>query len=174
MTDLRLSRHPVDMLIRKIIAGEHRATEGDTEQIIERVATAPFDERPFRVPAELLAVTVFGLSLGDREPSLIIHHARRLLEEQWTTATTVAEYLADLRAGVRDSDARLGLYVRRGGSMAVSICSTASTVSAARQGVNAQPFVLVAFSADRGAIVSGYQFSDPSTVAIPGDALWLK
>jgi hypothetical protein len=174
MTDPRLSQHPVDILIRQIIAGVYRPSESDIDQVIERIATAPFDERPFRVPPELIATTEFGLSLGVREPSLIIHYARRLLEEQWTVATTVAEYLADLREAVRGSDSRLGLYLRRGGNLAVSIRSTALTVPTERRGVDAQPSILVIYSADRGVIVSGYRFSELSTVAIPGDATWLK
>jgi hypothetical protein len=174
MTDPRLSQHPVDILIRRIIGGERSAKQGEIEQIIERIGSAPFDDRLFRVPQELLADTALNLSLGERESSLVIHHARRLREEQWAPATTVAEYLSDLRASVRSADARLALYFRRGGHMAASIGSTELVIPKGHRGAGAAASVLVVFSADRGALVSGYQFSDLSTVAIPGDALWLK
>jgi len=41
------------------------------------------------------------------------------------------------------------------------------------RGVDALPWVLVVFSADRGTIVSGYQTSTDLLTNIPGDALWL-
>jgi hypothetical protein len=43
MADARSSHHPIDLLIRQIIAGRYQVTELDVEQITERIATAPFD-----------------------------------------------------------------------------------------------------------------------------------
>ena len=45
---------------------------------------------------------------------------------------------------------------------------------AASQGLRALPHLLVLYAADRGMIVSGYQFSGRETLAIPQEARWLK
>jgi hypothetical protein len=58
--------------------------------------------------------------------------------------------------------------------MVVTLAATTAVIPEERRGVNARPAMPVAFSADRGVVVSGYQFPDRSTVAIPGDATWLK
>ena len=53
MTDPRLSQHPVDVMIRRIIAGLHTATSGDVDQIVERVATASFNPEIIPVPGSM-------------------------------------------------------------------------------------------------------------------------
>ncbi len=58
--------------------------------------------------------------------------------------------------------------------MACAIGYTALAIPRGRLGEQAEAHLLVLYSADRGTIVSGYQFSDMSKVAIPGDTLWLR
>jgi hypothetical protein len=50
VSDVLLSRHPVGVLVRDIIAGRRQPTATDIEQIIERMATAPFDPSIVVVP----------------------------------------------------------------------------------------------------------------------------
>jgi len=58
--------------------------------------------------------------------------------------------------------------------MVVALATTEEIVPEQRRGARWQPVFVVAFSADRGIIVSGYQASGLDKVAIPGDAQWLK
>ena len=107
MLDPRLSQHPVDLLVRAIIAGTQRATTADAEQIIERMATAPFDSRSVRVPDDLRGRSYLAHRLGVTAPSLFVHVAKRvLLERQWDEGTTPERYLSDIRAAVRSINAR--------------------------------------------------------------------
>jgi hypothetical protein len=69
--DPLLSQHPVDVLIRRIIAGEREATEGDVGQIVERFATAPFNPDVVPVPRSMRGLTYFGDTLGGRAPSVL-------------------------------------------------------------------------------------------------------
>jgi hypothetical protein len=169
------SQHPIDVLIRRIVAATHRATESDVEQIFERVATSPFNSRFVAVPAAVQAKVYGHRRLGPREPEIVIHVLTRIfLDGQWRVGTSTDEYLADLRAATRASHVRLAVYTRRGGSMAAVIAETEVVVPAARLGAKSLPHLLVLYSADRGIIVSGYQFSEMAAVAIPGDAQWLR
>ena len=58
--------------------------------------------------------------------------------------------------------------------MAAAVSRTDAVIPTARQGSGFQPFVLVVYSADRGVVISGYQFSNFARVSIPPDAIWLK
>jgi hypothetical protein len=175
VTDPRLSRHPVDVLIRQIIAGERRATDGDVEQIVERIATAPFNPDVMVVPKAMRGLVYVDDTLSSRAPSRLVHLVKRVLvERQWSSGTTSHDYLSDLRRGIRQDSARLALFARRGGSMVLSRSATDDVVPEMRRGSRQQPVVVVVYSADRGIIVSGYQASALDKVAIPGDVQWLK
>src|SRR5215217_2186126 len=175
MTDPRLSQHPVDVMIRRIIAGLHTATSGDVDQIVERVATASFNPEIIPVPGSMRGLDDLGNVLSRRESSILTHLVKRVLvEHQWSNRTTIDDYLGDLR-GIRPHDStRLALFSRRAGSMVVALATTEEIVPEQRGGARWQPVFVVAFSADRGIIVSGYQASGLDKVAIPGDAQWLK
>jgi hypothetical protein len=162
----------VDQLIRELI-GSRVATPRDVESIIERMATAPFDSRPIRVPVRYRGLTYRGRALSEREESLFYHLVKRvLIEEQWSDGTTAAEYLADLRQAVRSPDARLLVYRRRGGPTAAVLAP--NLVPTDRRGPKPQPFLYVVYSADRSIIVSGYQASGLAEISVPADARWLK
>jgi hypothetical protein len=169
------SREPVDLLIRKIIRGARRPEMSDADRIVARMSTAPFDDRLFRVSTELRDLTTTGYDLHERESSLTLHVVRRVaVEQQWAPGTSPDDYLDDLRRATLHSGARVGVYWRRGGHIAVTASATEAVVSLEHRGISTLPFTLVVYSADRGAIVSGYQFSDWSMIAIPGDAKWLR
>lgn len=116
-----------------------------------------------------------GITLGARAEALTYHLVKRVvLEEQWSDGTTARQYLADLRAAVLHSSARLAVYARRGGDLAATVTPTDQVLPAERRGSRPRPLLLVVYSVDRGTIVSGYQFSDFDTASIPEDVLWLS
>ncbi|MBI4492754.1 MAG: hypothetical protein HY690_08195 [Chloroflexi bacterium] len=143
-----LSPHPVDRLIRDLLQTGRGSTQTEVEQIIQRLVTAPF-------------------------PTSQPHLVKRLHEEQWL-ATTEAEYIEDLRRAIRHPTARLAIYVRRGGHIAVTLTATDEVVPPSRRGARALPELLVVYSADRGIIISGYQISSLATTGVPKNARWLR
>jgi hypothetical protein len=174
MTDPRLSQHPVDVLIRHIIAGERRATDDDIGRIIERVATAPFDPRTILLPVPLRGRRFLGQILQTREPSLVVHLAQRVLgENQWSSQTRTDHYLDDLRRAVRAFE-RLAVYDRRSGGIVASIGTTVDVVPEIRQSNGSRALLVVIYSVDRRALLTGYQASGLDTVSIPENALWLR
>ena len=170
-----LSQHPADRLIRDLIETGRQATPEELEQIIERMAMAPFEPRIRGVSPEDQGIAYQGHVLGEREASLFYHLVKRVMvEEQWVHGTTADEYVADMRRVIRTPSARLVVYSERGGALAAALAPTAEVVSVQRQGPRALTNVAVIYSADRGIIVTGYQFSTLDRLRIPEGARWLK
>ncbi|MGH2353029.1 MAG: hypothetical protein ACRDJN_15575 [Chloroflexota bacterium] len=170
-----VSQHAVDRLIRELSQTDREATPAEVDQIIERMATAPFDSQTYTVRTKHRGLTYLERSLGPREPSLFYHLVKRVVaEEQWAYGTTESEYLTDLRDAVRSAAARLVVYARRGGSIAVTLTPTSATVPPERRTPASLPLLLVVYSADRGMMISGYQISGLETAGIPQEARWLK
>lgn len=71
-------------------------------------------------------------------------------------------------------EAQLIVYAERGGTIAATVAPTAVIVPIARQGSRALPNFLVVYSADRGNLVTGYQFSTLDEACVPREALWLR
>jgi hypothetical protein len=110
-----------------------------------------------------------------RDESLFVHLVRRvLIDAQWAAGTTADRYLSDLRRGVRAGDAKPAGYARRGGFLAATLTPTDQAVPAPRRGPRSVPEPLVAYSADRGMVVTGYQVSGRHVAGIPEDARWLR
>jgi hypothetical protein len=173
LDDIR-SQHPVDRLIRELIATRRAPEPLETAAIVDRIATAPFDSQTV-VPVRMKhrGLTYQGEVLGARASTLTYHLVKRVIDdEQWAFGTTAAEYLADLRQAARSLDVSVLVYERRGGCMAATI--SPNRIPAVRRGLNALPWMLVVLSADRGMIVSGYQTSSDRLTNIPEDALWLR
>jgi hypothetical protein len=169
------SQHPVDRLIRELIASGRAATEAEIAAIVARMAGVPFDPRMVPVAAELRGLTYLGQALGTRDTALNTHLVKRVVaEKQWAYGTTAAQYLADIRRAVRSSGVRLALYERRGGPIAAALTSTDLVLSPAECGTGALPLFLVVYSADRGIIISGYQVSSMLQIGIPQEARWLS
>lgn len=169
------SQHPVDRLIRELIATRRAATPEEIDQIIDRMATAPFDPRTRRVPDALRGVTYRRHTLEEQEPTMVIHLVQRVAGDgQWVDGTTEAEYLADLRRAVRDLAAGLAVYLRHGGSIAATLTPTENVLPTERRGPDALPWLYVVYSGDRGIIISGYQASGLDTLSIPEHAQWLR
>jgi hypothetical protein len=164
-----------DQLIIELIRSRRAATADEVRRILERMAPAPFDDRPRRVPVQERGLKYLDWTLERRMPSPIYHLVKRVaIEEQWAVGTTEEQYVSDLQVAVRHPAARLVVYERRGGCMAATVTLTSLVLPVERMNLGTLEMLLVVFSADRGTIVSGYQFSESDTVAIPGDALWLR
>lgn len=169
------SQHSADRLIRELIQTARAATPDEIERIIERVATAPFDTRIVRVRVAARGVRYRGQTLGARADSLTFHLMKRVvLDRQWVDGTSADDYVDDLRRAVRDPVARITVYERHGGAVAATVTPTEQILPPERRGPVAQPHLAVFYSADRGIIVSGYQFSALDQTSIPQEARWLR
>ena len=167
--------HPTDRLIREIITRGRSATTDEIQEIIERMATSPFNPQLLRVPVRHRGSSYLGHALGAREPSLVYHLVKRVvIEEQWVRGTTAREYLADLRRAVRDPATRLAIYERGGEHIAATMTPTETILPPERRGARFLTHLVVIHSADDGIIRTGYQVSDLSRVDIPTEARWLN
>jgi hypothetical protein len=165
----------VDRLVQELIQTQREAASNEISRITWRVAQASFDTRIVRVATAHRGLSYQGRTVGDREDALFYHLVQRVVvERQWADGTSADGYLADLREAATASDARLAIYARRGGSVAIAIATTAAVLPPARRGIGELPNLLVVFSADRGMIVTGYQFSTIEATGIPKEARWLK
>jgi hypothetical protein len=170
-----LSGHPVDRLIRELIRTGRQATGAEVARIVERIATAPFGGSTVRVPVKERGARYGDLVLGTRADSLTYHLVKRVaIEQQWPDGTSGEQYLADLARAIRDPRARLAVFPRRGGSIAATITPTARVIPAHRLGAEPASQLLVIYSADRGMIVTGYQFSTLDQTGVPEEAVWLR
>ncbi len=167
-------RHPVDRLIQELIQSGRLATQDEISLILERISEAPLDTRRGRAPGYLRGQVYGGRTVQARDETAFVHLVKRVRHDrQWTEGTTQADYLADLRAAARQPDARLLVYARHGEHHAAVIAGTAVVVPEDRRGGRALPNLLAVYSTERGAIRTGYQFSDLGEVRIPEDARWL-
>lgn len=158
-----------------MIATSKEVTDEEIVQIIGRMAGASFDQGKRRVPTRYRGTRYRGRTLGSSAPSLTYHLTKRVvIEEQWAAGTTADQYVADLRQAVRSPSARLALYMRRSGAIAATVTPTDVVVPPERRGSQPQPQLLVLYSADRGIIISGYQFSILEQTGIPQEARWLR
>jgi hypothetical protein len=162
-----------DQLIEELVRTARQPPRDESSRLVERLATAPFAPGVVRVPEKHRGPSYLGRTVGARESGDFYHLVKRVsVDEQWAGGTTLAEYVADLRAAVRSSDARLVVYRRRGGVMAAALAPNA--MPSVRLGPQPQPFLYVLYSADRSTIISGYQASGLAAISLPGDARWLR
>ncbi|MDQ2785442.1 MAG: hypothetical protein M3Y58_10640 [Chloroflexota bacterium] len=165
----------MDVLIREIIRTRRSATDDEIGRIIGRMATAPFDQRIVPVPTKVRETAYQGHILAAREDSLTFYLVKRFVaERQWNSGTTAVQYVADLRRAIRHPLSRLTTYECRGGHIAVTLTPTIAVIPAARRASGSLVQLLVAYSADRGIILSGYQVSDLARTGIPEETKWLK
>jgi hypothetical protein len=160
-------------LIRELVRTRRPASYDEVEQMLARMATAPFLSRPLAVPPADRGAEYQGKPLGRRADSGTYHLVKRVvIEEQWADGTTLDSYLNDLRRAVRDPSARLVVFERRGGALAATVTPTERVLTPERRGAQTLPHLLVIYSADRGMIVTGYQFSAVERVGISQEATW--
>ena len=165
----------MDQLIHELVQTGRAATVDEIERIVERMATAPFDPRLVRVARQHRGLTYQGQTLAARADSLAYHLIQRVVvESQWIYGTTAQQYVADLRQALGSQQARLVLFERRGGIVAATVTPTTVVVPPIRWGTDPKPHLLVVYSADRGILITGYQFSALDEVSIPQEARWLR
>ncbi len=168
--------HPADRLIHDLIAQPRTATEQEIRLITDRIASAPFSPDIQDVPVRDRGRSYLGITLGIQADSLTYHLFRRTVEEkQWAMGTNGGSIRAEPSSGgSRSAGASRALPAvgdagRRGGN-----CATNRTLDSQQIGERALPNLLIVYLADRGILLSGYQFSALDKVRIPKDALWLK
>lgn len=170
----RRSDHPTDRLIRELNQSGRPSELGEIDQILDRMAVAPFDSRIVRALPTERGFNYHGRVVQQRDEALFVHLIRRVMGNgQWTDATSQQDYLDDLRRSIRAPKARLALYQRRGGYLAATLTPTADVIPAIRRGPRSRVELWVVYSADRGIILTGYQVSSRDEVSIPKDTRWL-
>jgi hypothetical protein len=169
------SPDPVDQLIARLVYEDADASPEDVQRIVDRMATAPFNQRPTRVLSRERGMVYGDIVLGRRADSLELHLVKRVVEEQqWAFGTTVDEYLNALRAAVQHADAQIMVYERADDLVAATISPTDGVVPANRRGVNSEPNLLVVYSARHGSVLSGYMFSTIEKLKLPEKIRWLR
>jgi hypothetical protein len=168
--------HPADLLIHELIARPRPATDQETLLITDRIASAPFNEDMQNVPVPLRSLRYRGVTLGTHTTPLILHFIQHVeIEKQWAAGTTINAFTESLHRAVRDSEVQIALYRQWGmRDITAAIVSTKRVLDSRQMGSGALPNILVVYRADRGMLISGYQFSTIDTVRIPKDAVWLK
>jgi hypothetical protein len=167
--------HAADRLIRELIASGRGASPDEIAQIVERMATAPFNPDIIRVPVKDRGSLYEGHALTAREQSITYHLTKRvMIERQWAPGTSAADYLTHQRSAVRYEHARLAVYERGGEPTAVTVTPTAAVLISDRLGARPLPNLLVVYSALRSIIRTGYQFSQLDQTTVPPEALWLS
>jgi len=169
------SNHPTDILMRDIIQQDRTPTPDELRQIRAHIATASFNPAMRRVGRSERGKSYQGIVLGARALSTDYHLVKRVvIEQQWAYGTTFAEYLADLRNIVRSGQSSIALYFYRNEHTVMAIAPRESVVAATRTGSRPEQNILVIYSADRGNIITGYQFSELSEVDLPEGVRWHK
>lgn len=141
----------LDAWIRAAVRREFVPTPAEAAELRERMVRAPF--------------------LSER--SLLSHIEQRLRDRQWVPPLSATEYDATLRRAIAAAE-QVVVGTHRGGTLVYALVPTAAAVAEVRLGVGALPNMVVILGAERGRLISGYQYSDESKLSIPGDALWLR
>jgi len=168
--------HPADRLIHDLIAHPRAATEEEIRLITVRIASTPFNRDIQRVQRDERGRTYQAITLGAQADSLTLHLFRRVVgDSQWAVDTTAEGYVQSLRRAARDTRNRLILYRQwQNRNLAAIIVPTENALTLAQMGTKAEPNLFVLYLANRGILISGYQFSSMDTIRIPGDAVWLR
>jgi hypothetical protein len=159
----------------RLARGEAEATPEDVDAIVQRMASAPFNGRPVRVPRLDRGLVYGDIVIGRIADPLDVHLAKRVRQEmQWVDGTTAEEYLADLRTAARLPHARLLVYQRGSDLVAAAIVRTVEAVPIEHLGPRWLPNLIVVHSARHGTLLTGYMFSDMSELDLPEEIRWLR
>lgn len=175
----RASLHPsaqrgrIDDLLRDLVEEQRLPTATERADILSHLAQAPFWDHEVPVHLALRGAVVDGVELGATAPSLQAHVPRHVIHgRHWEADTTPAQYLADVRAAIQSDGARLALYTRQEGVVALVVANTLAVVPSDRLGSKPLAVLAVVYAADRGAVVSGYQARAVEALNLPGFVLW--
>lgn len=165
-----------DTAIVDILARARSPVVEDTQAIITRMASSPFNSRRRDLSKPLVAlVQAHGYTLDEQPTELTHHWAKHVLGDgQWTAVTTKDMYVNDLQRAIRHDSSRF--FVRQsmsGERIAIAVAQSAEIVPTSRRGRAFGPELLVVYSADIGKIISGYMVaSSLENVSRPG-TIWL-
>lgn len=165
----------IDDVIIELHANPNRiASEAEIEAIRDRLTGAGFLE-DVGVPPSSRGLSASGYTLGARESSLVHHLVRRIvLDEQWADGTTPEQYLADLRASIRDDSARFGVGKPSGNSAPLVYVFADNLVPQRRRGRYAEPLMFVLYGVADDVIITGHMVSGMDTVRKAEDFRWLR
>ena len=114
-----------------------------------------------------LLILSFGLALAQAQsPSVLTNETIFRMVQAGVPSDVIIRTIAAAEQVV--------VGTRRGGTLVYALVPTAAAVAEVRLGVGALPNMVVILGAERGRLISGYQYSDESKLSIPGDALWLR
>ena len=165
-------RHPVDTLIRELVHTRRSPSREEVQQIRERVAQAPFQDRIVPVRTYERGVTYQGRTVQSRDDAGFIHLVRRVvIDQQWADGTTMLEYVSDLHELAHSSESDMFVY-DRGNGCVVGILGK-NAIPRVRLGSEALTYLFVVYSADRSSIITGYQISGLDQIDISESPLWL-
>jgi len=160
-------------LIREWLNPKRKPTEAEIRKVLDHVAKAPFSTRPVAVDKSIRGQVFQGRKLGDREPSIIAHFAKRvLINRQWTGDVTPAEFVDHLHFAFLEQSAKRAVYVGHDQRTYFSVLAP-NTIPSDRLGSDSQPFLWVVYTADYGTIVTGYQVPGIEEITLPAKVRWL-
>jgi len=166
-----VSNHPVDQMIRDMIARQYTPTVTDLQRILAHIAQADFYQRSYKI-SKVVGQNYLGRTINAEEQGLFAHLIKRvLIEKQWAWGTTKQDYLDDLHRMVQQEGNQVGIGIQRKENNVIVFGGNGIPME--RRGEEALGSMVVVYSADRGKIISGYQISSLRTVRIPEDVQWL-
>jgi hypothetical protein len=168
--------HPADRLIHDLIAHPRTVTEEEIRLITDRIASAPFNSAIQKVSVADRGFNYQGIIPGRQTDSLTLHLIQRVIKDRhWAIGTTAVEYLRSLHAAARSESVQIALYRQwEERDIAVVIARTRTVLNEHQLGPKSETNLIVVYRADRGILITGYQFSTMDEINIPDDALWLK
>jgi len=160
-------------LIRAQLDSRRTLTPEEMQRVLDHMAKAPFSLRSVSVDRSIRGRVFQSRILGDKEPSIIAHLAKRVLVEQdWADDVTPVEYLDHLRSVIDDPALRKAVYLSKDKRLFVGLLAP-NRIPEARLGKNHSALLWVVYSADYGTIVTGYQVRGIEEITLPKDARWL-
>ncbi|TAK27873.1 MAG: hypothetical protein EPO21_23355 [Chloroflexota bacterium] len=128
-------------LIMELVNPKRVSRDEEIKKILDHVATAPFSSRPVSVDKSIRGRMFQGKLLGNSEPSIIAHLAKRILiNKQWASDVHPVEYLAHLHAAVLDPRARKAIYVGNDKRTYLGVLAP-NLIPASRLGSAAEPLI---------------------------------
>lgn len=76
------SQHPVDVMIRDVIATQWQPASEEVDQIVQRMAGAPFSNELVGVQTKYRGLTYQGIVLGRYQDSFTFHFMRRIVVDE--------------------------------------------------------------------------------------------
>jgi len=163
---------PVLTLMRAALK-DFTPTEEDLARFAQYVVQRGFIDENVKVKKTFQGFQFKNGFLGETSTSLQYHlFTRVVVDEQWANWIDEQEYLADLFSVVTSKSSRIGIYTRYDGNF-ISFIND-NTIDETHLGRKSLSNVIVIFSLQRDAIISGYQFSLMSKIKLGDNIRWLR